>query len=132
MTDRNAKCSERVRDHFERRMADIRKLYFADCDGKGDAELGTLNEYGLSIDYVEPRTFKGQRKGHYRYQLSWGGPSEEFRLFRQKNGTVVVEFWLLDWFDGANVTVSGEDADIIEDIVRQKFGKLDFPARMED
>lgn len=98
------KCSERVEDAFKSRMEDIRTLYKAQDDA--------LNDYGLGIDRVEAGTFEKQRAPYIRYQLSWGGPSEEFRIY--DNGEV--EFWYLDWYDGACVEVTGEDADIIKDI----------------
>ena len=105
------KCKDKVKDAFNSRMADIRTLYNA--KDQQTEELGSLNDYGLSIDKVEAGTFPKQREDYIRYQLSWGGPSEEFRIF--KNGEV--EFWFLDWFDGASIEVTGEDADIIKDIV---------------
>ena len=92
-------------------MSDIRTLY--EAENQKTEELGSLNEYGLSIDKVEAGTFKNQREDYLRYQLSYGGPSEEFRIY--KNGDV--EFWYLDWFDGAKVDVAGNDAFIIKDIV---------------
>jgi hypothetical protein len=104
------KCSDIVEDEFVCVMEDIRKLYYA--DSQEDDELGSLNDYGLCIDMVEAGTFKGQREDYIRYQLCWGGPSQEFRIY--KNGDV--EFWHLDWFDGAHVDVYGEDAQIIKDI----------------
>tara|TARA_R100001530_G_scaffold127257_1_gene96421 strand:+ start:198 stop:581 length:384 start_codon:yes stop_codon:yes gene_type:complete len=63
-----------------------------------------VNESGLCFDRVEAGTFEGQRAGYWRWQLSWGGPSEEFRLF--DNGDL--EYWYLDWFDGAKVDVKDE------------------------
>jgi len=63
-----------------------------------------VNESGLCFDRVEAGTFKDQRAGYWRWQLSWGGPSEEFRLF--DNGDL--EYWYLDWFDGACVKVTDE------------------------
>jgi len=63
-----------------------------------------VNESGLCFDRVEAGTFKAQRAGYWRWQLSWGGPSQEFRLF--DNGDL--EFWHLDWFDGACVQVKDE------------------------
>jgi len=110
-TNRKLPCKDRVESYFEDRMEDIRKLFYA--KDNYDEEIGYLHEYGLSIDFVEAGTFKDQREDYYRYQLSWGGPSEEFRIY--KNGDV--EFWLLDWFDGACVGVYGEDARIIKQIV---------------
>lgn len=107
----DVKCKDKVQKAFESRMDDIRQLYNAEDQTVED--IGSLNEYGLCIDLVKAGTFTDQRENYIRYQLSWGGPSEEFRVF--ENGEV--EFWHLDWFDGACVEVTGEDADIIKDIV---------------
>jgi len=63
-----------------------------------------VNQSGLCFDRVEAGTFKDQRAAYWRWQLSWGGPSEEFRLF--DNGDL--EYWYLDWFDGACVEVTDE------------------------
>lgn len=111
MSEQELKCKDKVQNHFESRMRDIRTLYYA--PEQTTEELGNLNEYGLSIDLVETGTFKDQREDYIRYQISWGGPAEEFRIY--KNGDV--EFWFLDWFDGAHVDVTGEDMIIILDIV---------------
>ncbi len=105
------KCKDKVKEAFEGRMEDIKKLYNA--ENQTVEELGSLNEYGLSIDKVEAGTFEGQRENYLRYQLSYGGPTEEFRIY--ENGEV--EFWYLDWFDGASIAVEGKDKDIIKDIV---------------
>jgi len=104
-------CKDEVKKHFRKRMDDIRRLY--EAGGEEVEDLGSLNEYGLCIDFVEAGTYEKQREDYIRYQLSWGGPAEEFRIY--KNGDV--EFWFLDWFDGAKVGVEGEDADIIKEIV---------------
>ena len=94
------------------RLADIRKLYKA--ENQETEELGSLNEYGLSLDYVEAGTWKNQVKGYKRYQLSWGGPSEEFRLYDNSHR---IEFWYLDWFDGAYAIVPKRDNAMITDIM---------------
>ena len=31
----------------------------------------------LSFDYVAPHTFNDQPEGYWRWQFSWGGPSDE-------------------------------------------------------
>jgi len=109
MTPRG-KCVDVVEKVFEDTMQDIRTLYKA--EDQQTEELGKLSEYGLCIDKVEAGTFKDQRDAYIRYQICWGGPSKEFRIY--ENGEV--EFWYLDWFDGACVGVEGEDAEIIKDI----------------
>jgi len=111
----NNTCKERVADVFESRMADLRKLWQAGYGVEVD-NVGRLEEYGLGVDKVEPNTF-GEHPGYWRYQLSWGGPSEEFRYYNQDAGRV--EFWLLDWGDGAALPVKGRDAQVIKGIIDQ-------------
>lgn len=109
-------CKDRVKEAFRSRMTDIRKMYKREQAGERVSttdELPPLSEYGLCIDYVEPNTFNDQPHGYWRYQISWGGPSEEFRLENDR-----VRFWFLDWFDGASIAVSGKDADIIKNIIQ--------------
>ena len=112
------KCINKVEDSFKSRMEDIKILFNA--PENTTEELGSLNDYGLCIDFVEAGTFQDQRSDFYRYQLSWGGPSEEFRIY--KNGDV--EFWFLDWFDGAPFKVTGEDAQIIKEIVSWSYPEV--------
>ena len=75
-----------------------------------------MNERGLSFDYVEPDTFNDQSEGYWRFQLSWGGPSDEFRIYttcEHSKEIDYIEYWYMDWFDGAKVDA---DDDIIQDI----------------
>ena len=65
-----------------------------------------VNQTALSWDYVEPFTFDDQREGYYRLQLSWGGPSDEFRIYTDMNKTIHdIEYWYLTWGDGACINV---------------------------
>lgn len=121
---RNQKCAQRVRAHYKSRMRDIKTLYNA--EEQQTEELGSLNEYGLSIDYVAKGTFKDQRVGYFRYQLSYGGPSEEYRYYPTSDK---LEFWLLDWFDGAKVTITSKtNKEIITDILSWKYDNLEESA----
>ena len=67
-------------------------------------ELGSFYDYGLCFDFVDAGTFDNS-EGYYRYQLSWGGPSDEIRFYN--DGTIECVF--LDWFVGVGFDVSGED-----------------------
>jgi hypothetical protein len=111
------KCKDLVRQEFEKREEDLK--IFSDLIRKGaepeTETLGHLHEYGLCIDYVEPGTFTDQKRGFVRYQLSTGGPGDEFRFF--SDGTI--EYWYLDWFDGASIDVT--DNPIVSDI-EEYFG----------
>jgi hypothetical protein len=163
--NRQPTCADRIDDHFESRMDDLRKLWSAycldecpECDGTGEApnpdhvtessldepaldecklckgtgeldedsygnELGNLYEYGLCFDYVGPE--RG-RPGYFRYQLSWGGPSDEFRIYAEKisewQWTVwKIEYFFQDWFDSAHKVLTGDDLNLIEEIFEQFF-----------
>ena len=121
--NKDKKCSELVDKKYRERLKDFETAKsFLDVDKDARDQLEQFldvrfsdlvgyddffqyaNEAGLSFDYVEAGTFKDQRAGYYRWQLSYGGPSEEFRLF--DNGDL--EYWYLDWFDGACVTVTDD------------------------
>jgi len=62
-----------------------------------------LDEYGLGHDRVVhdllymSKEARQEYEGDYiRYQISWGGPSEEIRFYPHK-----IEFVFADWFDQA-------------------------------
>jgi len=103
-------------------------------------DLGNLFEYGLCFDYVAPFTWKEQSEGYFRFQISWGGPSEEFRIFANKNrhGWQVyrIEFWYLDWFDGAKINLHGDDLNFMTELSEQFFlecsGNSVYEKAMED
>lgn len=79
--------------------------------------MGGFYDYGLSFDYVVPGTFQGQCQGYFRYQLSWGGPSDEFRLYvGPELRPYKIEYWFLDWFDGAHVTLTGKREAFLQEL----------------
>lgn len=98
------------------------------CDGTGNLsedtpEYGNLFEYGLSFDYCYPD--KGN-PGYFRYQLSWGGPSDEFRIYADKKNDWDFPVWKIvyvfeDWFDHAEKALHGEDFKLMETIFSQFF-----------
>ena len=115
-TYRTMTCEARIDPHLEERMEDLRRLWQASCDGKEEGE--SLCEYGLCFDYVEPNTFADQKEAYFRYQLSWGGPSDEFRFFVNPDLSCHrIEYWFLDWFDGAHRVLSGDDERLLSDIL---------------
>ena len=66
------------------------------------------NQNSLDFSYVEPNTFDNQPEGYWRWQLSWGGPSDEFRYYHyegDKNSIKSIEYAYMDWFDGATMPV---------------------------
>lgn len=100
--DRNKGCKACVQEAWEDRKKDLEAFMEAEDYEDAGEELGSLYDYGLSIDRVEAGTFDDQRAPFTRWLFSWGGPQEELRFF--DNGDI--EFWFLDWFDGACVDVT--------------------------
>lgn len=111
-------CEQRVEAHLRGRIADLSHLWAAHCEGRETVDdLGSLYEYGLCFDYVAPETFEGQKEGYFRYQLSWGGPSDEFRFFVGPDMTCHrTEYWFLDWFDGAHRVLDGETEALLSEL----------------
>ena len=116
MTTKQKTCSELVHSACESRLEEIRLML-----DPQESEFDRFHEYGPSFDYVEPGTFTDQDEGYLRFQISWGGPSEEIRFYvspTQNAGYYGVrpdwhlyriEFWYLDWFDGACVDITKND-----------------------
>ncbi len=112
-------CKARVAVHLRGRIQDIRKLWKLEQEGneQSDPDLGTFNEYGLCVDYVAPGTFTDQHRGFFRYQLSTGGPGDEFRFYATEGfGLDRIEYWFLDWFDGARIRLTGRDLELMAEI----------------
>lgn len=112
------KARARVYREVRGRINDLRKLWTAYQQGdEGVNDLGSIYDYGLSFDYVAPGTFSNQREGYFRYQLSYGGPSDEFRFFINPDLSCHrVEYWFLDWFDGASITCNEQDEVLLFEI----------------
>ena len=86
-------CAQLVQGEFEDRLKELRTVE------------------GLCFDYVDPNTFNDQLEGYWRWQLSWGGPGDEFRIYVNPDKSVHrIEYWYMDWYDGAKVTLSPEHA----------------------
>ena len=83
-----------------------------------EKDIGFIDEYPLSIDYIEPDV--NDTPPHWQYLISYGGPSSEIRFFvNNKSSTepYKVEFWFLDWSIEYKHDVTGED--IIERLWEQ-------------
>ena len=107
------KCKDRINDHFQRTVDNYQKA--KDFFNTPEDQRATDTEYesyegfedyvsqsGLSFDYVTPHTFKDLGEGYYRFQMSWGGPSDEFNIYTDSSKNIKkIEYWFKDWFDGA-------------------------------
>lgn len=118
-------CKARIDSHLKGRMNDLKKLWANECNGiEDDPEVGNLNEYGLCFDYVAPNTFKGQRKGYFRYQISYGGPQDEFRFYLDENlHPHRIDYAFLDWFDGAIKPLMGANNRLMLEIFDNYFSE---------
>ena len=111
-------CSDRIKDAWKSRKSDLKKCLY------DPSEEHDICEYGLDFTYV-PK--EGKSKDYFRYQLSWGGPSDELRMY-EGSKTVYV---FMDWFDGAELKVS--KSGVIKDL-RDWFdesGLLDFQSKRD-
>lgn len=106
-SDCNTSCESRIENHLNSRLADLEILLRGGSREIAETDhLSDLCEYGLCFDYVTQDTFPDQEEAYFRYQLSWGGPSDEFRFFVNPDLSCHrVEYWLFDWFDGAQRTL---------------------------
>ena len=115
-------CTQRIGKELKSEIETLKALwetYKADPEAN-HPDYGNFNEHGLSFDYVAPNTFKGQRRGYFRYQISWGGPSDEFRFYaegRSYRWTIDrIEYVFMDWYDGAKRTLTGENLALLTEI----------------
>jgi hypothetical protein len=116
-SERNQSCEARVDLELKDRLTNLKRLWTAYCDGSDDEQDESITDYGLGFDYVPARTFCGQREAYFRYQLSCGGPSDEFRFFVNPDLSCHrIEYWFLDWFDGANRVLTGEDDQLLSEL----------------
>jgi len=128
MNTKHATCADRVNEYRDDRIEDLRKLWdlwLKDCEAS-DEDIGNLDEYGLCFDYVAPGTFNDQSEAYFRYQLSTGGPGDEFRIYANQTGEYSwsvyrIEYWLLDWSDGAHKVLQGTDLDLLKEIFQCRF-----------
>tara|TARA_R100001086_G_scaffold195957_1_gene112802 strand:+ start:219 stop:674 length:456 start_codon:yes stop_codon:yes gene_type:complete len=130
-TVKQLSCADLVDQQYQDQENDLKEIkdYFDDfetlCEGgqiakRKASEMGGndyhyqdsffdyLNDgYFLSWDFVEPFTFgDDQKAGYWRLQISYGGPSSEFRIYADSEKEIrKIEYWYMDWFDGAFVEV---------------------------
>lgn len=109
-------CKARWRSHKDSRLADLRDMFKrmrSDDDSEREQASTDFCEYGLSFDYVAPGTWPDQHEGYWRYQISWGGPSDEFRFYASSPDSHPdrIEYWFMDWFDGYGRGLVGTDLD---------------------
>jgi len=113
-------CEQRIDEQLRGEIKHLRKLWDGYCQGideDEDWDDEQFHEHGSSFDYVPAGTFEDQDRGYWRYQISGGGPSDEFRFFSGRELCLYrVEYWFLDWFDGASRRLYDDDRELLEEI----------------
>lgn len=101
-------CEDLIDQVIQSELAEITEQgFFNHCDNKNpycSLPECILHVHALCVDYVEDDVDEGIPEGYIRYQTAYGGPTYEFRIF----GPERVEFWLLNWWDGAYRDVTKE------------------------
>lgn len=130
-------CEDRVRKEYRERMREVQEVWGAHL-GEDSEEYGEddIFDFGLGFDYVGPNTFSDQPLGYWRWQLSTGGPADEFRFYVQPTRFSYspwgIEYWFLDWYDGACKSLSGDDYDLLAEIFDWFAGGIDMETQMRD
>jgi hypothetical protein len=124
VNQRNKSCAERIDAKLAKTIENLRRIWGAHCgtpDPEGEYDEESFYDYGLSFDYVMPYTFDDeQHEGYFRYQLSYGGPSDEFRFYVGPEYKVYrIEYVFMDWFDGAKRTLRGDDHDLLREVFQE-------------
>ena len=97
---------ERGKKHFASREDDFIKFMNTDDLADAGEDLGSFYDYGLCIDYQEPN---GRKRGYLRYQLSYGGPSDEIRFYFDGCHCDKIEYVFLDWFVGVGFDITDKE-----------------------
>jgi hypothetical protein len=100
------KCAERIGKELHGRIEDFEAALRGEYpDGEYGDLIEWLGEYALS--YSDDPHYRAKR-----LELSWGGPQDYFLFF--EDGTI--EYRFLDWFDGAELTLSGHDYEVMAQV----------------
>lgn len=113
--ERDKSCKERWKSKKDSTIKTLKELWKDYCEGKNEEDF---YEYGLSFDYVAPETFKDENEGYWRYQISWGGPSDEFRFYSSSPNSPCykITYAFLDWFDGHEGVLKKDDLSLMKEI----------------
>ena len=101
-------CEKIIHTKWESRLEDLKVIMDENDQIKA-------MKYPLSFDKVDKGTFEDQTHAYWRYQMSWGGGSDEIRYFlNDKNEIFKIEYWYLDWLDGASIELLNEEKKLAE------------------
>ena len=127
-TQQELKCADLVQDKFNQTEQTYQEAnnFFNEYDNATEGEQIALkvidkhkgncfHEYEDFFDYVNSNVLswdyvEGEGKNnpaYYRLQLSWGGPSDEFRIYTIGDTLDIdcIDYHYMDWFDSASIPV---------------------------
>lgn len=118
MATRQATCEERLPDHLEGRLEDMRSMvgwYDAWSQTRNhlraEAAETRLQEYPLYLGVEKTYTLK--------LELSTGGPADFITAIVEDGRLRDVTYHFQDWFDGATKLLTGVEREIVERYVSQ-------------
>jgi len=131
-------CEERIDDQMKRTFDNLREPedtprlcsdcghdWYAEDGDKVCPECGSEDTEVDRIGLVNDQ-FIEFTKLHvvYRAGLSWGGPADGFWLYVDPDdGTIdKIEYYFQDWFDEARRQVTGEDFEVVKDLLEDMLG----------
>ena len=100
----------RFKKEFDRHYKEVEEFLKENKDFDVEKDIGFIDEYPLSIDYIEPNV--NDTPPYWQYLISYGGPGSEIQFFvNNKSSTepYKVEFWYLDWFNSVGLNSVGQD-----------------------
>lgn len=110
-------CRSRWRENKNFRIRELHHLW----KGYQQNGEGPITEYGLCFDFVPSSS--PASPGYWRWQLSYGGPADEFRFYADSPhaGCRAVEYVFIDWFDGHSRRLAGRDFALLAEIWQGLF-----------
>ena len=126
------KCKELVDGKLESRLEALRILYekYEKGEEEEDSDYGRLEDFGLGFGYVDQ---DDEGESFFQWTISWGGPADEFRFFLNPSLKVYrIEYWYLDWFDGARRILTGKDKTLLMSIAEGFFTTDCFERAMKE
>ena len=127
MNDTRPTPRERAYSLMNSRLEDLRAFNSNNYDPE---EMGEPEYYGLSLDMVEAGTFENQFP-FIRFQISWGGPSEEFRFYSDGK----TSFVFMDWGEFEEITLYSDDRETVETFLMidefKSFGNSQYDHMIE-
>ena len=116
LTRLNLMCM--LNNEFNEYDEEIKELLKENQNFNVEKDIGFIEDYSLSIEYVEPQVHN--TPPFWQYLISYGGPGSEIRFFvndRSSTKPYKVYFCVLDWFTVVEHDVTGED--VIEHLWEQ-------------